>query len=110
MDFVSDWRGQTTFGATLSRATKLRGRRGRKTPEEAARQAAAIVDHDAPAGNAGLVQNHGAYIARDFGSAICVVNGVRHSGMLHPSRHQPTWMEQTRNLEIPGSMLRIAPE
>jgi hypothetical protein len=22
----------------------------------------------------------------------------------------PTWMDQTRNLEIPGSMLRIAPE
>jgi hypothetical protein len=67
-------RGQTTLdlGARLSRASKLRGRRGRKASEETAGQAAAIVDHDAPADNAGLVQNHGVYIARDFGSAIPV--------------------------------------
>ena len=27
-----------------------------------------------------------------------------------PSRQQPTWMDQTRNLEIPGSPQRGAPE
>jgi len=28
---------------------------------------------------------------------------VRHSGMVHPGRQQPAWMDLTRNLEIPGS-------
>jgi hypothetical protein len=55
-----------TVGAKLSRASKLRRCRGRKAPEEAAGQAAAIVDHDAPAGNAGLVQNHGALYSTRF--------------------------------------------
>src|SRR5690242_6210810 len=96
-------RGQAKTGARLSRAAKLRGRRGRKAAEEAAGQAAAVVNHDAPASDAGLVQGHGPYIARDFGSAICV-GAFRHSGAVRSiepgiSRFRVWSFEPSRNDE-----------
>ena len=53
----------------LKFARKLGRRRGRKTSEEAAGQARAIVDHeggDDPAGAAGLIWNHPGFLTRGF--------------------------------------------
>jgi hypothetical protein len=49
--------------AASTRAAKLRHRRRREAPEEAAGQATAIVDHDASANRAGLIWNHFSLIA-----------------------------------------------
>ncbi|HTE92673.1 MAG TPA: hypothetical protein VK678_04120, partial [Bradyrhizobium sp.] len=58
-------------GAASGRARKPRRRRGREPSEEAAGQAAAIVDHD-PSGefvrNAGLIWNHSAFLAHSLPS------------------------------------------
>src|SRR6185437_13490747 len=50
--------------ADSTRASKLRRRRGPEPSEEAAGQARAIVDHDAPANHAGLIQNHSKFLTQ----------------------------------------------
>jgi hypothetical protein len=55
---------QKDRAAASERAAKFRGRRGREPSEETAGQPAAIVDHDAPASNAGLIWNHFNFLAQ----------------------------------------------